>query len=161
MGEEQRYVDMLIDVLNKQVKTLEEVLEITKRQGMIASAEEFDTDGFDDTLSRKDACIMRLNELDNGFVSVYERVKRQVSEKPDQYKEKIKEMQELIRTCTDLGNEIQTLENRNREKLIKCFSGKKKEYNAKQAAATVAGKYNTTMKNVNIMGEGYRFNQDK
>ena len=161
MSEEKRYVDMLIDVLNKQVKTLEEVLEITKRQGMIAIAEEFDTDDFDDTLSRKDACIMRLNELDNGFVSVYERVKRQVSEKPDQYKEKIKEMQELIRTCTDLGNEIQTLENRNREKLVKCFAGKKMEYNAKQAAATVAGKYNTTMKNVNIMGEGYRFNQDK
>ncbi len=161
MGEEQRYVDILVDVLDKQIKTLREVLEITKHQGMIATALEFDDEEFDETLSRKDACIMRLNELDNGFVSVYERVRRQVQAEPDKYKSKVKKMQELIRTCTDLGNEIQTLENRNREKLAKCFAGKKKEYNAKQAAAMVAGKYNTTMKNVGIMNEGYRFNQDK
>lgn len=161
MSEEQQYVDILVDVLNKQIKTLQEVLEITKRQGVIAAAEEFDEDAFDETLSRKDACIMRLNELDNGFVSVFERVKRQVHEEPDKYKSKVKEMQDLIRACTDLGNEIQTLENRNREKLVKCFAGKKKEYNAKQTAATVAGKYNTTMKNVGMMNEGYRFNQDK
>ena len=161
MSEEQRYVDMLCDVLNKQIKTLQEVLEITRKQSVIAAANEFDEDEFDETLSRKDACIMRLNELDNGFVSVYERVKRQVRANPDMYRSKVKDMQELIRICTDLGNEIQTLENRNREKIVKCFAGKKKEYNAKQAAALVAGKYNTTMKNVGIMNEGYRFNQDK
>ena len=161
MGEEQRYIDMLIDVLNKQVKTLQDVLEITKRQSEIAEADVFDGDEFDETLSKKDACIMRLNELDNGFVSVYERVKRQVQADPQQYKTKISDMQALIRACTDLGNEIQTLENRNREKLVRCFAGKKKEYNAKQAAATVAGKYNTTMKNVGMMSGGYRFNQDK
>lgn len=161
MSEEQRYVDILVEVLNKQIKTLQEVLEITKRQGVIAEENAFDEEAFDETLSRKDACIMRLNELDNGFVSVYERVKRQVSANPDMYRSKVKDMQELIRICTDLGNEIQTLENRNREKIVKCFAGKKKEYNAKQAAALVAGKYNTTMKNVGIMNEGYRFNQDK
>ncbi len=161
MSEEKHYIDMLADILNKQIQTLTEVLEITKNQSTIAAAEVFDENEFDDTLTKKDACIMRLNELDNGFVSIYERVKRIVTADPGKYRDRIKEMQELIRTCTDLGNEIQTLENRNRDKLAQCFASKKKEYNAKQTAATVAGKYNTTMKNINIMGEGYRFNQDK
>jgi len=161
MGEEQRYIDMLVDILNKQIATLREVLDITKEQGIIAGEVVFDEERFDETLSHKDICIMKLNELDNGFVSVYDRVKKVVQENPEQYKAKIKELQELIRSCTDLGNEIQTLENRNKDKVARCFAGKKKEYNAKQTAATVANKYNTTMKNVNIMGEGYRFNQDK
>lgn len=161
MSEEQRYIDMLVDILNKQLTTFEEVLEVTKEQGRIAGESVFDEERFDETLSRKDICIMRLNELDNGFVSVYDRVKKAVSDNPERYKTKIKELQELIRSCTDLGNEIQILENRNKDKVARCFAGKKKEYNAKQAAATVANKYNTTMKNVNIMGEGYRFNQDK
>lgn len=161
MGEEQRYIDMLVDILNKQISTLREVLDITKEQGIIAGEAVFDEERFDETLSHKDICIMKLNELDNGFVSVYDRVKKVIQETPGQYKAKIEELQELIRLCTDLGNEIQTLENRNKDKVARCFAGKKKEYNAKQTAATVANKYNTTMKNVNIMGEGYRFNQDK
>ena len=161
MSEEQRYIDMLIDILNKQIATLCEVRDITKKQGDIANSVDFDEDAFDETLSHKDVCIIRLNELDNGFVSVYDRVKKAVKEDPSKYKDKVSKMQELIRRCTDLGNEIQTLETRNKDKIVKCFDNKKQEYSAKQTAATVAGKYNTTMRNVNLMGEGYRFNQDK
>ena len=161
MGEEQHYIDILTDILNKQISTLREILDITKDQERIANEVLFNEDSFNDTLTRKDACIMRLNELDDGFVSTYERVRNLVQSNPEKYKDSIKKMQELIRVCTDLGNEIQTLENRNKGKIEKGFASKKKEYSAKQAAATVANKYNTTMKNVNIMGEGYRFNQDK
>lgn len=161
MNEEQRYIDMLIDILNKQIETLCQVRDVTKRQGEIADAKNFDEDAFGDTLSQKDVYIMRLNELDNGFVSVYDRVKKAVKVDSVKYKDKITNMQELIRQCTDLGNEIQTLEIRNKDRISKCFEYKKQEYSAKQNAATVVGKYNTTLRNVNLMGEGYRFNQDK
>lgn len=161
MGENQQYVVMLVDILNKQLKTLEEILEVTKQQEVIATEIPFDNDKFEDTLSRKDVLIIRLNELDDGFSSVYSKVRRVVNEYPEQYREQVVEMQNVIRRCTDIGTEIKTLEIRNRDKLTKCFAGKKQEYSAKQAAATVANKYSVTMKNVNLMGEGYRFNQDK
>ncbi|MBQ8086695.1 MAG: hypothetical protein IJ232_11385 [Lachnospiraceae bacterium] len=161
MYEDQRYVDMLLEILNKQIDTLHEALGITKEQEIIANTKEFDSESFDETLSRKDVCIARLNELDNGFVSVYDRVGKIIKSNPDKYKEQILTMQELIRRCTDIGNEIQTLEARNKDKLAACFAGKKQEYNAKQTAATVAGKYNTIMKNVNSAGMGVRFFQDK
>lgn len=161
MGEEQQYIEILTDILKKQESTLCEILNITREQSRIVNETVFDENAFDDTLTRKDVCIMRLNELDDGFVATYDRVRKLVQSSPEMYRDKIKKMQNLIRSCTDLGNEIQTLENRNKNKVEKCFAVRKKEYNAKQAAATVANKYNTTMKNVNIMGEGYRFNQDK
>ena len=159
--DEKKYIDMLESILNKQITVLEETLVITKEQSRIAETSVFDEEQFDETLSKKDVLIIRLNELDNGFASVYGRVRKSVQESPEIYRSRIIRLQELIRRCTDLGMEIQTLETRNRDKLAKCFAGKKKEYSAKQVAANVANKYNATMKNVNLMGEGYRFNQDK
>ncbi len=160
MAEEQ-YVNMLIDVLNKQIAALNEMLDATKEQERLALEEDFDADAFDDTLSRKDLLLIRLNELDDGFSSMYNRARKEIKSNTSKYKKEIELMQGLIRQCTDLGNEIRTLENRNRDRLADCFTGKKKEYTAKQAAATVANKYSVTMKNVNVMNEGYRFNQDK
>ena len=160
MAEEQ-YVNMLIDVLNKQIAALNEMLDATKEQERLALEEDFDADAFDDTLSRKDLLLIRLNELDDGFSSMYNRARKEIKSNTSKYKKEIELMQGLIRQCTDLGNEIRTLENMNSDRLSDCFTGKKKEYTAKQAAATVANKYSVTMKNVNVMNEGYRFNQDK
>ena len=161
MTQDESYVDILIDTLNKQVPVLEEVLEITRKQEAIAKSDIFDTEAFDETLMRKDVCIAKLNEYDNAFVSLYDRVKSLVRANREKYADKISVMQTLIRKCTDLGNEIRILETRNKDVIARCFANKKQEYSAKQTAATVAGKYNTTMRNVNLMGEGYRFNQDK
>ena len=161
MAEGQQYVNMLIDILEKQILTLEAIIEVTEEQGRLAEADNFDDTAFDDTLTRKDVLIMRLNELDDGFPSVYDKVRKEVRANSSKYEESIAKMQDLIRKCTDIGMRIKTLEARNRDKLVNCFSGKKKEYSAKQAAATVANKYSVTMKNANDMNEGYRFNQDK
>ncbi|MBE5923068.1 MAG: hypothetical protein E7271_01195 [Lachnospiraceae bacterium] len=161
MAQNDNYVDILVDILDKQLTVLEEVLRITKQQEEIANASAFDEQAFDETLMHKDVCIAKLNEYDNAFVSVYDRVKNAVKGDTEKYADKISVIQTLIRRCTDLGNEISTLEVRNKDKIAICFTNKKQEYSAKQTAATVANKYNTTMKNVNLMGERYRFNQDK
>ena len=160
MTGEGQYIDMLKDILDKQIDTLEDILEVTKEQSRIAYGDEFDSEGFDSTLTKKDMLIIRLNEMDDGFASVYNKVRRDVRNEPDKYRDKIVVLQDMIRKCTDLGMEIKTLESRNKDKLAQCFSGKKQEYSAKQAAANVANKYSVTMRNVNLMSESYRFNKD-
>ena len=161
MADTIRYIDMLKDILQKQIVVLNAVLVITKEQSKVDSGLNFSDDDFADTLTKKDALIMRLNELDDGFVSIYNKVRRDVSGNVEQYKNDIKVLQDLIRKCTDLGMEIQTLEERNKEKIKRHFENRKQEYSAKQTAANVANKYSVTMRNVNLMGESYRFNQDK
>lgn len=161
MVESQQYINVLMDILERQITVLTDMLEITKEQSRLADAVDFDSDAFGDTLSRKDVLIIRLNELDDGFSSAYDNVRREIKKDSAKYKTSIEKMQNMIRRCTDIGMEIKALETRNRDKLVICFSDKKQEYSAKQTAATVANKYSVTMKNVNLMGEGYRFNQDK
>lgn len=157
MEERQQYIGMLDNILDKQIATLEDILAVTKEQSLLASDERFDMDKFDETLARKDVFIMRLNELDNGFVFIYDRVRSEVKNNPEKFSKDIKRLQEKIRKCTDFGMEIQTLEARNRDKFVKCFDNKRQEYSAKQTAATVAGKYNVMMRNANYAG-GNRFN---
>lgn len=157
---ENQYITMMIEILEKQVKALNDMLDVTKQQAELADVSAFDEDKFGDTLSKKDVLIIRLNELDDGFVSVYDKVRRQVQSNPQQYKKEVATLQNLIRECTDIGNAIKTLEARNRDKLAACFADKKHEYSARQTAATVAGKYHKTMRN-GFTGSGYRFNQDK
>jgi flagellar biosynthesis/type III secretory pathway chaperone len=139
------YVAVLVQTLEKQCTALQEILAITQKQSEIAATEDFEEGMLEDTLNRKEILIARLNELDAGFVSVYGRVRKELDGHRDKYKKELEQIQELIKKCTDLGVEIQVLEERNRDKMAQCFAGKQKLYNSKKTAATVAARYHRTM----------------
>lgn len=151
MAENESYVQVLVRTLQRQVEALTDILEITKEQGRIADAPDFDEVMLESTLNRKEILIAKLNELDDGFVSVYDRVRKDIKDNQDDYKEVIRQMQELIKDCTDLGVEIKVLEERNREKLVKCFSNKQQQYSSQKTAASVASHYSQTMNNTKVM----------
>lgn len=143
--EKNSYIGMLLQTLQNQEATLQEVLAVTKEQSKIANGQTFDEEAFGDTLNRKEILIARLNSLDDGFASVYGRVRSVILQEKNAYKKEILKMQELIKSCTDLGVEIKVLEERNRDKLVQCFSEKQKQYGSQMNAATVASKYHQTM----------------
>lgn len=151
MGEHENYVQVLIRTLQKQTETLSDILELTKEQSRIADAPDFDEVMLEDTLNRKEVLIARLNELDDGFTSVYGRVRKEIQDKQDDYKEDIRQMQDLIKECTDLGVEIKVLETRNRDKLVQCFSNKQQQYGSQKTAASVASHYSQTMNNTKVV----------
>ena len=160
MGDNHNYIQILVSTLQKQVDVLKEILELTKEQRKIAEATCFDESMLERTLNRKEVLIVKLNELDNGFVSVYGRVRKEVKEHKELYKTELQQLQKLITECTDLGVEIKVLEERNRERLTQCFSGKHKEYGAQRTAANVASRYHQTMHNTK-MADSYFFNKKK
>jgi cell shape-determining protein MreC len=160
MTEGGNYVQILINTLQKQVDVLGEVLQLTREQSRIADSEEFDEVMLEKTLNQKEVLISRLNELDDGFVSVYGRVRQEIRDHQQTYTQELRQLRSLIQECTDLGVEIKVLEERNREKMAKCFSGKQKEYGAQRTAASVASRYHQTMRNAQAM-ESYFFNQKK
>lgn len=153
--EKNSYIGMLLQTLQNQEATLQEVLAITKEQSMIANGQTFDEEAFGDTLNRKEILIARLNSLDDGFASVYGRVRSVIFQEKDSYKEDILKMQEYIKNCTDLGVEIRVLEERNRDRLMQCFSEKQKQYGSQMNAATVASKYQQTMYSGKTSGSNY------
>lgn len=151
MGQQENYVQVLVRTLQKQVETLSDILELTKEQSRIADAPDFDEVMLEDTLNRKEVLIAKLNELDAGFTSVYGRVRKEIQDKQDDYKEEIQQMQDLIKECTDFGVEIKVLEARNRDKLVQCFSNKQKQYGSQKTAASVASHYSQTMNNTKVV----------
>lgn len=160
MEDNHSYVQVLVNTLQKQSGILKEILELTKEQREIAENACFDETMLEKTLNKKEILIVKLNELDDGFVSVYGRVRKEVKEHKELYKEELQQLQNLIKECTDLGVEIKVLEERNREKIAQCFAGKHKEYGAQRTAATVASRYHQTMHNTQMV-DSYFFNKKK
>ena len=154
------YVQILVVTLQKQIQVLQEILKLTKEQHQIATLSEFDEVMLEETLNKKEVLIAQLNELDDGFASVYGRVRKEVNQHRELYTEELQQLQELIKECTDLGVEIRVLEERTRKKLAQCFAGKQKEYGVQRTAATVASRYYQTMKNAKVQNS-YLYNEKK
>ena len=148
---DQNYVQVLIDTITKKEETLHRILEITEEQERISKEETYDTERMEKTLNDKEIQIARLNHLDEGFQSVYDRASGDIKRNIDDYKEGIRVLQEKIRVCTELGNAIQVLEDRNRTRFVQLFSKTKKEYFMSKNKANVAQNYFKTMNNSKIL----------
>lgn len=148
---DENYVQVLIDSIHKKEETLRRILEITEEQEQISKAEIYDSERMEKTLNDKQIQIDRLNYLDDGFQSVYDRISADICENPDNYKESILVLQDKIRVCTELGNAIKVLEDRNRNRLSQLFSKTRKEYTVSKNKANVAQNYFKTMHNSKIM----------
>ena len=113
------YVNILSDSLRKKLDVLQELFSLTKKQNEILSekdTEKVDVDGFDRAFEEKDKLIKKMQELDNGFDSVYKKVGSFLAENKQEYKQDILQMQNLIRSITDTGIKLESLEQQNKTK---------------------------------------------
>lgn len=70
-----RYLNMMIESLEKKLTVLEEIQEANVQQSALLKAEPFDQEAFDRTMDRKGAQIEKLDGLDEGFDNLYEQVR--------------------------------------------------------------------------------------
>ena len=145
MEAKDEYVQILVNTLEKQNEVLRQVKCITERQAEIAGREPFDEELLNETLEQKELLIAKLNQLDDGFATVFGRVRVEINENRERYAVQLKNIQELIRESTDIGNALRVLEQRNYDRLVGCFAGKKREYEGRQTAADVASRYHKAM----------------
>ncbi len=141
------YMKVLEESLLKKSGVLQALLEASHRQETLAEAEDFDMDAFTDTMEQKDALLEQLKELDEGFARTYEGVQQELNTHREQYADEIQRIQELIRSVTALGVELQTLEERNRAKLEIKFSKQQRELRQIKTSNKVATTYYKNMSN--------------
>ena len=151
MAQSSNYIAILKDALYKKQNALELILKITKAQEVLSKHSSYQEQEMERLLNEKEMQIARINTLDEGFQSIYDRVRVEVKDHPEQYAEEVKQLQDLIRVCTDLGNEIMVLEERNRERFSVLFSNAKSQYTVSKTKANVAQHYHKTMNNTKIM----------
>lgn len=147
MNETGMYVGILTDSLKRKKAYLDEIAELTVKQGELAAADKFDEEAFGETVDRKETLINNINEIDKGFTSVYDRIRGNLLEEKENYKTELKGIQALINSCMDKGSEIEVLEERNRQKLEGIFASERKNLRQVKNSRSIANKYYKTMAN--------------
>ena len=107
------YVTMMVDALKKKENVLTFLLEKTREQEMLLRSDELDEDKFSATIEEKGNSLDELNQIDEGFDALFKMVKQEMTSHREQYRSQIKEMQTLIGRVSDLGVQIQALEQQN------------------------------------------------
>lgn len=147
MNETGMYVGILKDSLKRKKAYLDEIAELTVKQGELAAQDKFDEEAFGETVDKKETLINNINEIDKGFTSVYDRIRGNLLEEKEIYNKELKEIQALINSCMDKGSEIEVLEERNRQKLEVIFAGERKNLRQVKNSRSIANKYYRTMAN--------------
>lgn len=154
------YMQVLEESLARKSQVLQALLELSKQQTELAEADEFDMDAFTTLMEQKDALLEQLQALDSGFQKIYEGVKAELTEHREQYADPIRRIQTQIRKVTDLGVELQTLEERNRAKLEQKFSRQQQELRQVKTSNKVANAYYKNMSKLQNM-DAYFLDQKK
>ena len=154
------YVSMMVDSLRNKKKVLEELLDLTRRQEVLLKGE-FDADLFNELLHQKGSKIDVLNELDEGFDSLFRSVKEEVTANKMLYKEEIMQMQDLIRANSEIGVTIQSLEHHNSERYKMYLAKEKESIRAYHVNQRTASAYYQNMANVHKNDASYFFDKTK
>lgn len=118
---------------------------------VVAQAERFNPDKFDEIFDRKDALIRELNELDVGFRTVYAHVKEELANNKEEHKEEIANLQRLIKEVTDKSVAIQVEEKRNQNALNNRMDTFKKELCQTKNTRKIMANYFNNMTGRNVV----------
>jgi flgN protein len=140
------YLNIMLDSLIKKEDLLKQIVNYNEQQQQIVTAAEFDEEAFEHNISEKGELVEEILRLDEGFNSVFNRVKEDLQQHKSRYSEALVKLKELVTSVTDLGVQIQAQELRNKQLVEKRFAQMRKELsNAKRATS----KANAYYKNAN------------
>ena len=148
MSDTNDYIQIMLESLEKKSELLDKLIARNEAQRACVEGKDFDTidwETFNILVVEKDIAIERINKMDEGFQSLYDRVKEQLNGDKDKYAAQIKEIQRLIGVVTDQGVRIRTEEERNRKLIETVLGGKKKEIRQTRNSLRVVSSYAKTM----------------
>ena len=143
--ETENYLRIMIDSLKKKETILEQIIAYNIEQQKLLDAIEFDGDAFQTNMEKKSNSIDELNSLDEGFQMVYNRIKDGVELYKQNYKEDIRQLQEMIKKVTSLGATIQAQESRNKIKAEMKFRQLRSDAQNAKRSVSMANKYYKNM----------------
>ncbi len=150
MAQTEDYVQIMIESLQKKQELLQKIEKKNEAQKEVLTGKTYDDvawDKFDLLMTEKEIAIDRINKLDDGFQTLYDRVSEALKQDKSRYAEQIRTMQALITSVTDLGAKIQTSEEKNRQLIDKIMTAAKKEIRQARTSMKAATTYYQTMRN--------------
>lgn len=141
-------LDMLEESLVKKIAVMDKISQENEVQKQILSdPDNVDSEGFDKTVEKKGEYIDELLLLDDGFQTLFDKVKAEIGNNKDQYADQIKRMQQLIQEITSKSASIEAMEHRNKKLAEKYFSSEREKLSSGKRSATAAFNYYQNMNN--------------
>lgn len=154
------YLSVLINSLSSKNMLLSDLLDLTGQQESIINENELDYERFNSVIEEKDRLIKKIQEIDDGFELIYNRVKEALTKDKQKYEDKIKLMQQLIKDIMDKGVRLEVLEKRNKMKMEIYFSNKRNELKTYKINSRTVANYYKSMSNQHAE-ESYFFDTKK
>lgn len=149
--EKNQYIPVMLQSLKKKNQILDLIIELNKRQREELEDPSLDPDDFDKTVQEKAVQIEALEALDAGFQEVYEKVRNDLKDNKDAYREEIAQMQDYIRRLTEKSAAIQVDEARNKSLMEKKFVAVRKQVKEVRKSQKVVNQYYKNMMKTNYI----------
>ena len=145
------YLKAMITGLDAKAECLKKLQQKTDAQTELLREENMDWDAFDALVDEKDVLIDELDKLDDGFQTVFDRIKDDLLAHKDENKAAIAKLQEQIKAVTAQSTSLMATEQRNKALAESKFASVKKNIRQSKATSKVAANYYANMNQINYI----------
>lgn len=157
MMTEQRRADMnsylliLQESLQKKVDILGKIMDYEVEQLDLLKQDSPDLEAFDRAMDEKTALADEITALDEGFETLYERVRKELSDNKEYFADSIREMQDLIARITEQTANIQAAETRIRMGLESYARKEAEAFRKQRSTGRAALSYHEAMHGTSVV----------
>ena len=145
------YLQVMEESLYKKKDVLSRMEELCNRQEELLRMEPVSEDEFAASIEEKGNLIEELEQLDEGFETLYSRIKEQLSGGKEKYKAQIAVLQQLITEVTEKSVAVQAKEARNKRLAETFFINRRKEIQLNRRSSSAAMDYYRSMSQSKIV----------
>lgn len=142
---------ILVESLEKKSRILDEIIKENEAQESLFKEEELDVEALDASADRMGALAEKLELLDEGFESVYDRIREELIDNKSAYREEIRRMQELIAVITEKVVGINAARMRNKLQAEKQFKKSRQQIGKASSKMKASQNYYNNMNRLNYV----------
>ncbi|MCR5848984.1 MAG: hypothetical protein K6G75_12840 [Lachnospiraceae bacterium] len=145
------YLNVLKDSLVKKERILKDLIIKSEEQAKIVKSEQVEWDEFTKIVDEKGELIDEIMKLDEGFDTLYARIKEELENNKENYKEIIIEIKALIKSVTEKSADLEAIEYRNKTIIETAFANTRKEIKQSKLGRKAAADYYNKMNKINLI----------
>ena len=142
---------VLVESLEKKSRILDEIIKENEAQERLFKQEELDLEALDSSSDRMGELAEKLELLDEGFESVYDRIREELIENKQAYRVEIKRMQELIAVITEKIVSINAARMRNNIQAEQRFKKSRQQIRSASSQMKASKNYYNHMNSLNYV----------
>ncbi|MDE6213794.1 MAG: flagellar protein FliT [Lachnospiraceae bacterium] len=150
---------ILVESLEKKSRILDEIIEENAAQERLFKQEELDMEALDASSDRMGELAEKLELLDEGFESVYDRIRQELIDNKSAYRVEIKRMQELIAVITEKVVTINAARMRNKLQAENHFKKSRQKIGRASSKMKVSQNYYNNMNQLNFVNPQFYDNK--